>query len=146
MKQLSKSEKETTQTHKRTNVFSQHHKNYATSLIMFASSFNAVRSSPSIISKNVSSKSSRSSSNRRSTVKVRAMRNDANKVLHHRKRAELDPASSTYNEQRAKQHMVAQAQATPGGGYVGGTHISAEPAAVAAAEARHKRLAPHADG
>ena len=73
MKQLSKSEKETTQTHKRTNVFSQHHKNYATSIIMFASSFNAVRSSPSIISKNVSSKSSRSSSNRRSTVKVRAM-------------------------------------------------------------------------
>jgi hypothetical protein len=55
-----------------TNVFPQHHKNYATSIIMFASSFNAVRSSPSIISKNVSSKSSRSS-NRSSTVKVRAM-------------------------------------------------------------------------
>ena len=58
-------EKETTQTHTKerptTNVFPQHHKNYATSLIMFASSFNAVRSSPSIISKNVSSKSSRSS-------------------------------------------------------------------------------------
>ena len=69
-------EKETTQTHRRdqqTNVFPQHHKNYATSIIMFASSFNAVRSSPSIISKNVSSKSSRSSSNRSSTVKVRAM-------------------------------------------------------------------------
>ena len=68
-------EKETTQTHTKerptTNVFPQHHKNYATSLIMFASSFNAVRSSPSIISKNVS-KSSRSS-NRSSTVKVRAM-------------------------------------------------------------------------
>jgi len=56
-----------------TNVFPQHHKNDATSIIMFASSFNAVRSSPSIISKNVSSKSSRSSSNRSSTVKVRAM-------------------------------------------------------------------------
>ena len=64
-------EKEATQTH--TNVFPQHHKNDATSIIMFASSFNAVRSSPSIISKNVSSKSSRSSSNRSSTVKVRAM-------------------------------------------------------------------------
>ena len=34
-----------------TNVFPQHHKNDATSIIMFASSFNAVRSSPSIISK-----------------------------------------------------------------------------------------------
>jgi hypothetical protein len=63
-------EKETTQTH--TKERDQHHKNYATSIIMFASSFNAVRSSPSIISKNVSSKSSRSS-NRSSTVKVRAM-------------------------------------------------------------------------
>lgn len=62
-------EKETTQTH--TKERDQHHKNYATSIIMFASSFNAVRSSPSIISKNVS-KSSRSS-NRSSTVKVRAM-------------------------------------------------------------------------
>ena len=70
-------EKETTQTHTKerptTNVFPQHHKNYATSIIMFASSFNAVRSSPSIISKNVSSKSSRSSSRSSSTVKVRAM-------------------------------------------------------------------------
>ena len=71
-------EKETTQTHTKerptTNVFPQHHKKLpATSIIMFASSFNAVRSSPSIISKNVSSKSSRSSSNRSSTVKVRAM-------------------------------------------------------------------------
>ena len=56
-----------------TNVFPQHHKNDATSIIMFASSFNAVRSSPSIISKNVSSKSSRSSSRSSSTVKVRAM-------------------------------------------------------------------------
>lgn len=64
-------EKETTQTH--TKERDQHHKNDATSIIMFASSFNAVRSSPSIISKNVSSKSSRSSSNRSSTVKVRAM-------------------------------------------------------------------------
>ena len=57
--------------HRHTQKRDQHHKNYATSLIMFASSFNAVRSSPSIISKNVS-KSSRSS-NRSSTVKVRAM-------------------------------------------------------------------------
>ena len=69
---LSKSDqKETTQTH--TKERDQHHKNYATSIIMFASSFNAVRSSPSIISKNVSSKSSRSSSRSSSTVKVRAM-------------------------------------------------------------------------
>ena len=68
---LSKSDqKETTQTH--TKERDQHHKNYATSIIMFASSFNAVRSSPSIISKNVS-KSSRSSSRSSSTVKVRAM-------------------------------------------------------------------------
>ena len=59
--------------HRHTQKRDQHHKNYATSIIMFASSFNAVRSSPSIISKNVSSKSSRSSSNRSSTVKVRAM-------------------------------------------------------------------------
>jgi len=59
--------------HRHTQKRDQHHKNYATSIIMFASSFNAVRSSPSIISKNVSSKSSRSSSRSSSTVKVRAM-------------------------------------------------------------------------
>ena len=74
---LSKSEKETTDTHTKerpTNVFPQHHiKNYAANIIiiiMFAPSFNAVRSSPSI-SKNVSK--TRSSSRSSSTVKVRAM-------------------------------------------------------------------------